>query len=109
MAPSLSPYTSRSAEMVLVTFIIVTLAIGAFVPQWLVPLLPENLAVAVVSIATLALGAAAVWVGAQIFAATGIEDAQSAFDRGFNAWKIMLRLAPASALHAVRKLKKEES
>jgi hypothetical protein len=33
-----------------------------------------------------------------------IEEHRSAFNRGFNAWKIMLLIAPASALSARRKM-----
>ncbi|MEM7744474.1 MAG: hypothetical protein AAF409_12270 [Pseudomonadota bacterium] len=95
--------------MVLVVFIVITLLIGWFGPQWLVPRLPGSMPVLVASVATLALGAGTVWAGAQLFGAAGVEEAQSAFDRGFNAWKIMLLLAPASALHAARNLAKEDT
>ncbi|MEM7057064.1 MAG: hypothetical protein AAF557_05700 [Pseudomonadota bacterium] len=86
--------------MVLVVFIVLTILIGAVVPQVLVPRLPARHAVLIASVVTLALGAGAVWVGAQIFGALGVEEAGSAFDRGFNAWKLMLLIAPGSAIHA---------
>ncbi|MEL6999081.1 MAG: hypothetical protein ACFB03_04770 [Paracoccaceae bacterium] len=95
--------------MVLGIFIVLTIVIGWGLPQILIPRLPDGMAVLIASVATLAIGAGVVWVGAQIFGALGIEEPQSAFDRGFNAWKLMLLLAPASALHARKTRAKETS
>ena len=91
--------------MVLVVFIILTILIGWAVPRLLVPLLPAGLAVVGASLAALAIGAGAIWIGAQLFGMAGIEEAGSAFERGFNAWKIMLLIAPAVAIHTRRNLK----
>ncbi|GAA0312658.1 hypothetical protein [Rhodovulum strictum] len=92
--------------MVLVVFILLSILIGWFVPRLLVRRIPGRLAVPVAILAALALGAGAVWLGAQGFDLAGIEDADSAFARGFNAWKIMLLVAPASALQTRRELQK---
>ncbi|SIO41602.1 hypothetical protein SAMN05444722_1999 [Rhodovulum sp. ES.010] len=94
--------------MVLVVFILLSILIGWVVPQVLVPRLPGRVAVLVASLVALLLGAGAVWVGAQVFDGLGVEAADSAFSRGFNAWKIMLLVAPASALQARRQLEKEQ-
>lgn len=88
--------------MVVAAFILICVLIGWLLPQWLVPRLPRRLAIAAASMVALGLGAGVVWVCAQLFGVLGIEAADSAFARGFKAWKIMLLVAPASALHARR-------
>ncbi|TCM85732.1 hypothetical protein [Rhodovulum steppense] len=93
--------------MVLVAFILSSMLISWVVPQLLVRRLPGRLAVPVAILAALLLGAGAVWLGAQGFDLLGVEEAETAFARGFNAWKIMLLVAPASALQARRELRKE--
>ena len=90
--------------MVLFAFILGVCAIGWLVPQLLVPRLPGGMAVIASSVIALALGAGFVWLGGKTVDALGIEDADSAISRGFNAWKIMLLVAPASALQARRRL-----
>ncbi len=95
--------------MVLVVFIVTTIFIGWAVPRYLVPVLPRKIAVVAASVAALACGAGVIWIGAQIFGAAGVEDADSAFDRGFNAWKIMLLIAPAVAIHTLRNQTAETS
>jgi len=93
--------------MGLVAFIPLCIAIGWVVPQLMVPRLPARLSVPVAALTALGLGVLAVWLGALVFDALGVEEARLAFDRGFNAWKIMLFVAPASALQARRNLGKE--
>ena len=88
--------------MVLVAFILVTILVGWAVPRLLVPRLPAGVAVVAASLAALAIGVGVIWLGAQIFDAAGVEEAGSAFERGFNAWKIMLLIAPAVAIHTRR-------
>ena len=89
--------------MLLGLFILGVILIGWFVPAAVVARIPTGAGFALGSIAALALGAGFIWVGAHAAEALGIEEHQSAFDRGFNAWKIMLLIAPASALSARRK------
>ena len=93
--------------MVMAAFIVLSLVIGWVVPQALVRRLPARIAVLGASLLALALGAGAVWLGAQAFGLLGVEDAGSAFARGFNAWKVMILVAPASALQARRNMEKE--
>lgn len=88
--------------MTLAVFIVLTIVIGWFVPRLVVERMASTTGVVVGSLAALVLGVVVIWVGSQAFAAAGIGDAQTEFDRGFNAWKIMLLLAPASALTARR-------
>ncbi|MEM8753062.1 MAG: hypothetical protein AAGF90_08805 [Pseudomonadota bacterium] len=76
--------------------------IGWFVPAVAVKRMPSTLGAVLGVVAALALGAGAVWLTAQAAAALGSGDARAAFDRGFNAWKFMILLAPAAALHARR-------
>lgn len=90
--------------MLLALFILGVILIGWFVPAIIVSRMPSSAGFALGCISALALGAAFIWVGAQAAEALGIEEHRSAFDRGFNAWKIMLLIAPASALHTRRKM-----
>ncbi len=90
--------------MLLALFILGVILIGWFVPPIIVSRMPSNVGFALGCAAALALGAAFIWAGAQAAEVLGIEEHRSAFDRGFNAWKIMLLIAPASALHIRRKM-----
>lgn len=94
--------------MVIAVFIMICLLIGWAGPRFLVPVLPSGMAVVLASVITLAAAAGAVWVGAQFFGMAGIEEAGSAFDRGFNAWKILLLMVPAVALHTSRRLSRDK-
>lgn len=94
--------------MVIAVFIVLCIAIGWAGPRLLVPVLPPRAAVILASVITLAAAAGAVWMGAQLFGLAGIEEAGSAFDRGFNAWKILLLMVPAVALHTSRQLSREK-
>jgi len=89
--------------MVLAIFIVGVVLIGWFAPAFIVSRMPTSGGFAVASIIALALGAGFIWLGAMGADALGIEDQRAAFDRGFNAWKIMLLIAPASALHTRRR------
>ncbi|MBY8974623.1 hypothetical protein KHP62_02315 [Rhodobacteraceae bacterium NNCM2] len=84
--------------MTLVLFIIAVILIGWFVPRLVMDRYTGPYAVVIASAVALILGAAVIWFGAQLAAMIGDFDAQTEFDRGFNAWKIMLLIAPASAL-----------
>lgn len=95
--------------MLLALFIFGVILIGWLVPPLVVARMPSKAGFALGCIAALALGAAFIWLGAQAAEALGVEEHRSAFDRGFNAWKIMLLLAPASALHARRKMTEKDS
>ena len=107
IAPPCRWERGRAADMSIVVFIVLTILIGWAVPRFLVPRLPDGMAVVVASLIALAVGVGVIWIGAQLFDAAGIEDATSAFERGFNAWKIMLLIAPAVAIHTRRNLAKE--
>lgn len=88
--------------MVLALFILGAILIGWFAPRPIVARLPGATGMAAGIGAALVLGALFIWLGAQAAGALGVEPAQSAFERGLNAWKIMLLVAPAAALHARR-------
>lgn len=90
--------------MLLTLFILGVILIGWFVPAAIVARMPSGAGFVLGCVAALGLGAAFIWIGAQAAEALGIEEQRSAFDRGFNAWKIMLLIAPASALAARRKI-----
>lgn len=85
--------------MILGVFIVATLAIGWFVPRLVMDRVSVRYPILVSAAVACALGAAVIWLGAEAAGALGIADAQTEFDRGFSAWKIMLFLAPAAALH----------
>ncbi len=85
--------------MILGVFIVVTLAIGWFVPRLVMDRVALRYPILMSSAVACALGAAVIWIGAQAAGTLGLGDAQTEFDRGFSAWKIMLFLAPAAALH----------
>lgn len=90
--------------MLLTLFILGVILIGWFVPAMIVSRMPSGAGFVLGCIPALVLGAAFIWAGAQAAEALGIEEHRSAFDRGFNAWKIMLLIAPASALSTRRKM-----
>ena len=89
--------------MILGLFILGVVLIGWFAPPIIVNRMPSTKGVILGSILALGLGAAFIWLGAHVAEMLALEERRSAFDRGFNAWKIMLLLAPASALAARRK------
>ena len=95
--------------MLLGLFILGVILIGWFVPPMIVTRMPSKAGFVLGCIVALGIGAAFIWLGAQAAEALGIEEHRSAFDRGFNAWKIMLLIAPASALHTRRKMTEGDS
>ncbi|MEL6794695.1 MAG: hypothetical protein AAFP78_14640 [Pseudomonadota bacterium] len=93
------------------TFVLAFIAcalIGWFVPAYAAQRMPGAGGLIFGVGAALILGAAAVWLAAQATGLTGA-DPDAEFARGFNAWKIMILLAPASALSARRRLTKDEA
>ena len=82
--------------------------IGWFIPAYAVRRAPGPVGFVAGVGAALILGVAAVWLAAQ---ATGLSgaDPEAEFARGFNAWKFMILLAPASALAARRRLTKDDA
>lgn len=88
--------------MTFIAAIIACALIGWFVPGMVVTRIGGTAGFLIGVAAALALGAAAVWLAAQAAGAMGADPAVE-FDRGFNAWKFMILLAPASALAARRK------
>lgn len=95
--------------MLLALFIVGVILIGWLVPPLIVSRMPSKAGFALGCIVALAVGAAFIWLGAQAAEAFGIEEHRSAFDRGFNAWKIMLLIAPASALNTRRSMSEEDN
>ena len=89
--------------MLLTLFILGVILIGWFVPASIVSRMPSGAGFALGCAAALGIGAAFIWIGALAAESLGVEEHRSAFDRGFNAWKIMLLIAPASALAARRR------
>lgn len=90
--------------MTLVLFIIAVVLIGWIVPRLVVDHYAGPVQILVASVVALAIGAGVIWIGAQVAEIVANYDAQTEFDRGFNAWKIMLLIAPASALHRRKQL-----
>lgn len=90
--------------MIFAASIVVIIALGWFVPRAVVKKLDGSLGILMGTGLALALGVAAIWAGSQIAGILDLGNPRSEFDRGFNAWKIMLLLAPASAIHARRQL-----
>ncbi|MEM7671358.1 MAG: hypothetical protein AAF317_19910 [Pseudomonadota bacterium] len=93
--------------MTLFLFIAVTLAVGWFVPLWLQPYVPAKSFVLISSLAAIVAGVAATFALAQLLGITGIADAGEEWERGFNAWKIILLWAPAAALYHKGRLNKD--
>lgn len=88
--------------MIFALSIAVVIALGWFVPHLVVQRVSGTFGVVLGAGLALILGAGAVWLGAQAAGALALGDPTTEFNRGFNAWKIMLLLAPASAIHARR-------
>ena len=87
--------------------------LGSILIGWLVPAAvmaraPSTMGAVIGCVAALALGAGFIWLGSHAVGALGLEDQYEAWQRGFNSWKIMLLIAPASALAARRKLNAKE-
>ena len=93
--------------MLLTLFILGVILIGWFTPAAIVARMPTGAGFAIGCAAALLLGAAFIWLGAQAADALGVEERRSAFDRGFNAWKILLLMVPAVALHTNRQLSRD--
>ena len=92
--------------MTLVAFILAVILIGWFVPRLVVDRVAGSAGIWAGSIMALLVGVAVIWIGAQGAEMAGLGDAKTEFDRGFNAWKIMLFVAPAAALHRRRQIAK---
>ncbi|MEM1275087.1 MAG: hypothetical protein AAGH74_01040 [Pseudomonadota bacterium] len=92
--------------MTLVLFIIAVILIGWFAPRPIVDRVDGTVGLWVACISALLIGVAVIWLGAQAAELAGLGDAKTEFDRGFNAWKIMLFVAPASAVHRRRQTAK---
>jgi hypothetical protein len=93
--------------MIFAFSIVAVIAIGWLVPRLIVHRIGGTAGVILGTGLALSLGAGVVWIGAQMAGMLGLGDPVTEFNRGFNAWKIMLLLAPASALHARRQQQSE--
>jgi hypothetical protein len=89
--------------MLFIFFLVGSLTIGWFVPQAILRHANFRFAGVLAVICALFTGALFIWIGAQAVGLLGFGDAKNEFERGFNAWKIMLFLAPASAIQAQRR------
>ena len=86
--------------MLFIFFLVGILLIGWFIPQTIMRRANFRFAAVLAVVCALVSGALFIWMGAQIAGVMGIGDAATEFERGFNAWKIMIFLAPASAIQA---------
>lgn len=93
--------------MILTVFILAVLLIGWFVPRPIVGRVDGAAGIWAGSLVALLCGVGSIWAGATAVEAMGLGDAKTEFERGFNAWKIMLFIAPASALHRRRRDQRE--
>lgn len=81
---------------------------GAIALSWVVPALaarrfPTSAGVSIGVVLALALGVVFIWLVAEAAGGLGLADPAVEFERGLNAWKIMLLLAPAVGLHVRRR------
>lgn len=86
--------------MPFIFFLVGILLIGWFIPQAILWRANFKFAAFLAVVCALVSGALFIRLGAQIAGLIGIGDAAAEFERGFNAWKIMIFLAPASAIQA---------
>ncbi|MEL7466401.1 MAG: hypothetical protein AAFN79_20175 [Pseudomonadota bacterium] len=94
--------------MTLVLALFACAAIGWLVPAYAVRRISGALGMIAGIGGALLLGAAAVWLIAKSAGLSGA-DFDAEFARGFNAWKIMILLAPASAITERRRLTKDDA
>ena len=91
--------------MIFLACIIGTIVIGWFVPKPVLRFLPGRRGMITGVLAALAAGVGFIWLAAAFGEAVGYGPSGQEFERGFNAWKIMILWAPAAALHHQRKMK----
>lgn len=92
--------------MTLIICLILLVPLGVFLPKMAVERMPTTLGVILGAGAALLVGAGVVYVVAQVLAAAAGADAKLAFESGFNAWKLLIFLAPAAGIHYRRQAAK---
>ena len=89
--------------MTLLICLVLLVPLGLYVPKLIVGRLPSGFGILLGMAAALGLGFVVVLgVAEGVALATGA-DAKLAFESGFNAWKLLIFLAPAAGLHFRRK------
>ena len=94
--------------MTLVICLILLIPLGVFLPKAAVERMPTTLGVILGAGAALLIGAGVVYAVAQALAAATGADAKLAFESGFNAWKLLIFLAPAAGIHYRRQAAKAD-
>ena len=89
--------------MTLVICLALLIPLGVLVPRLIVPRMPTGLGVLLAAAAALGLGFLVVLGVAEAAAALTGRDSKLAFESGFNAWKLLVFLAPAAGLHFRRR------
>ena len=92
--------------MTLVICLALLVPLGVLVPKWVVGRMPSALGIALGAGLALASGFAVVMGVAEAVAAVTGADAKLQFESGFNAWKLLVFLAPAAGLHFRRQAAK---
>ena len=89
--------------MTIVICLVLLIPLGLLAPKLVVERLPSGLGVLLGAALALGLGFGVVHLVAQGMALAAGADPKLAFESGFNAWKLLLFLAPAAGLHFRRK------
>jgi hypothetical protein len=89
--------------MTLVICLALLVPLGILVPRLIVPRMPTGLGIVLGAAAALGLGFLVVLGVAEAVAALTGRDSKLEFESGFNAWKLLVFLAPAAGLHFRRR------
>ncbi|MEM1313222.1 MAG: hypothetical protein AAGI51_01615 [Pseudomonadota bacterium] len=92
--------------MTLIICLILLIPLGIYLPKLAAERMPTTLGVILGAGAALLLGAGLVYGVAQVLAAVAGADAKLAFESGFNAWKLLIFVAPAAGIHYRRQAAK---
>ena len=92
--------------MTLLICLVLLVPLGVLVPKWIVGRMPSALGIALGAAVALGLGFGVVMGVAEGVAAMTGADAKLEFESGFNAWKLLVFLAPAAGLHFRRQAAK---
>ncbi|MEM6439382.1 MAG: hypothetical protein AAF763_06795 [Pseudomonadota bacterium] len=95
--------------MTLIICLILLVPLGVYLPKLAAERMPSTLGVILGAGAALLVGAGVVYVVAQSLAAATGADAKLAFESGFNAWKLLIFLAPAAGIHYRRQAAKADA
>lgn len=92
--------------MTLLICLAVLVPLGVLIPKWVVGRMPSGLGIALGAGLALGVGFGVVLGVAEAVAALTGADAKLEFEGGFNAWKLLVFLAPAAGLHFRRQAQK---